>query len=157
MAHSPGTGTAEQLALLTGEPPEPATVDGIYRRSAGQPLFTEQLVAHGGDDQQLPDVLADLLDRRLEGLDDPAWQIARALAVADRSLVDVLLEEVTSLPRADLAAGLHRLANRRLLRSDTSRLVDLRHPLLAEAIRRRLVGPEAVDTHRSCCRFERSG
>ena len=142
-------GTAEQLALLTGEPPEPATVDGIYRRSAGQPLFTEQLVAHGGDDQQLPDVLADLLDRRLEGLDDPAWRIARALAVADRSLVDDLLEEVTSLPRADLAAGLHRLANRRLLRSDTSRLVDLRHPLLAEAIRRRLVGPEAVDTHRT--------
>ena len=63
--------------MLTGEHPESATVDRIYSRTAGQPLFTEQLVAHSGDDQPLPDVLADLLDRRLEGLDDPAWQIAR--------------------------------------------------------------------------------
>jgi hypothetical protein len=141
-------GTAEQLALLTGEHPEPATVDRIYRRTAGQPLFTEQLVAQGGDDQPLPDVLADLLDRRLEGLDDRAWRIARVLAVADRSLGDVLLEGVTSLPPSDLVAGLHHLADRRLLRSHTSRVVELRHPLLAEAIRRRLVGPEAFDTHR---------
>ena len=36
-------GTAEQLALLTGVDPAPASVDRIYRRSAGQPLFTEQL------------------------------------------------------------------------------------------------------------------
>ena len=141
-------GTAEQLALLTGEQPASATVDRIYRRTAGQPLFTEQLVAHGGDDQALPDLLADLLDRRLEGLDDDAWRIARVLGVADRPLADVVLEEVTSLPPAALAAGLHRLADRRLLRSHTSRVVELRHPLLAEAMRRRLVGPEAVDTHR---------
>ena len=141
-------GTAEQLALLTGEQPASETLDRIYRRTAGQPLFTEQLVAHGGDDQALPDVLADLLDRRLEGLDDHAWRIARALGVADRSLADVVLEEVTSLPPTVLAAGLHHLADRRLLRSHTSRVVELRHPLLAEAIRRRLVGPEEVDTHR---------
>ena len=141
-------GTAEQLALLTREQPEPATVDRIYRRTAGQPLFTEQLVAHGGDDQLLPDALADLLDRRLEGLDDHAWQIARVLGVADRSLADVVLEQATSLPPVALAAGLHRLADRRLLRSHTSRVVELRHPLLAEAIQRRLVGPEAVETHR---------
>jgi hypothetical protein len=141
-------GTAEQLALLTREQPEPAMVDRIYRRTAGQPLFTEQLVAHGGDDQLLPDALADLLDRRLEGLDDHAWQIARVLGVADRSLADVVLEQATSLPPVALAAGLHRLADRRLLRSDTSRVVELRHPLLAEAIQRRLVGPEAVETHR---------
>ncbi len=70
------------------------------------------------------------------------------LGVADRPLADVVLEEVTSLPPAALAAGLHRLADRRLLRSHTSRVVELRHPLLAEAMRRRLVGPEAVDTHR---------
>ncbi len=140
--------TAEQLALLTGQPPEPATVDAIYRRTAGQPLFTEQLVAHDSDDPQLPDLLADLLDRRLEGLDGFAWRVARALAVADRSLADTVLEEVTGLSSAELAVGLHGLVDRRLLRSDTSRVVELRHPLLAEAIRRRVVGPEAVDTHR---------
>ena len=50
--------------------------------------------------------------------------------------------------RPPLAAGLHPLADRRLLRSHTGRVVELRHPPLAEAMRRRLVGPEAVDTHR---------
>jgi tetratricopeptide (TPR) repeat protein len=141
-------GTAEQLALLTGEDPDPASVDRIYRRTAGQPLFTEQLVAQAGDDQPLPDVLADLLDRRLDGLEDPAWRLARALGVADRPLADALLREVTALASAELTTGLHQLADRRLLRSTESRNVELRHPLLAEAIRRRLVGQESADEHR---------
>ncbi len=141
-------GTAEQLALLTGEHPDAASVDRIHRRTAGQPLFTEQLVAQAGDDQSLPDVLTDLLDRRLDGLDEPAWRIARALGVADRPLSDGLLSEVTTLASAELAAGLHQLADRRLLQPTGNQDVQLRHPLLAEAIRRRLVRPESVDEHR---------
>ena len=140
--------TAEQMALLSGEPPLPSTVDRIYRRTAGQPLFTEQLLAQSSDDPALPDVLAELLDRRLEGLDGSAWRIARALGVADRPLAGVLLGEVTRLSLDELTAGLHGLADRRLLHSASSRVVELRHPLLAEAIRRRLVGPESVDEHR---------
>ena len=46
-------GTAEQLALLTGAAPDPASVDRIYRRTAGQPLFTEQLAAQA-DGQPMP-------------------------------------------------------------------------------------------------------
>ena len=141
-------GTAEQLALLSGEQPDPASVDRIHRRTAGQPLFTEQLAAQAGDDQPLPDVLADLLDRRLDGLDEPAWRIARALGVADRPLADGLLSEVTTLAMAGLTAGLHQLSDRRLLHPSGDHDVELRHPLLAEAIRRRLVGPESADEHR---------
>ncbi len=139
--------TAEQVALLTGTDPDSALVDRIYRRTAGQPLFTEQLLAQTDHDHPLPDLLADLLDRRLEGLDEPAWRIARALGVADRPLPDALLREVTALDSTELAAGLHGLADRRLLRPTESRDAELRHPLLAEAIRRRLVGPELVDEH----------
>jgi hypothetical protein len=140
-------GTAQQLTLLTGDDPDPASVDRIYRRTAGQPLFTEQLLAQTDDDQPLPDLLADLLDRRLDGLDDPAWRIARALGVADRPLTDALLREVTALASGELTTGLHGLADRRLLCPTASRDAELRHPLLAEAIRRRLVGPELVDEH----------
>ena len=141
-------GTAEQMEMLTGEQPEPAWLDQIHRRAAGQPLFTEQLVAQADNDGQLPDGLADLLDRRLDGLDEPAWRIARALGVADRPLTDGLLREVTMLASAELAAGLHQLADRRLLHSTGDQEVQLRHPLLAEAIRRRLVFPESADEHR---------
>ena len=94
--------TAEQLALLTGGDPDPASVDRIHRRSRGQPLFTEQLAAQVGDDQPLPDVLADLLDRRLDGLGQQAWWIARAPGAADRSLADGPLGDVTRLePRGE--------------------------------------------------------
>ena len=141
-------GTAEQLALLTGERPDAASVDRIHRRTAGQPLFTEQLAAQAGEDQPLPAVLTDLLDRRLDGLDQPAWRVARTLGVADRPLPDGLLSEVTALASAELAAGLHQLADRRLLHPAGDRDVQLRHPLLAEAIRRRLVRPESLDEHR---------
>ena len=141
-------GTAEQLALLTGADPDPVSVDRIHRRTAGLPLFTEQLTAQTGDDQTLPDALAELLDRRLDGLDQPAWGIARALGVADRPLVYGLLAEVTTLAPSELTAGLRQLTDRRLLHPSVGNDVELRHPLLAEAIRRRLVGPEPVDVHR---------
>ena len=117
----------------------------IHRRTAGQPLFTKQLAAQGGDDQSLPEVLADLLDRRLDGLDAPAWRIARARGVADRALVDRLLADVTTLAPTELTTGLRQLTDRRLLHPSIGHDVELRHPLLAEAIRRRLVGSEAVD------------
>ena len=75
-------------------------------------------------------------------------RIARALGVADRPLVDGLLAEVTTLEPSELTAGLRQLTDRRLLHPSVGNDVELRHPLLAEAIRRRLVGPEPVDVHR---------
>ncbi|WP_344042268.1 hypothetical protein [Nocardioides panacihumi] len=59
-----------------------------------------------------------------------------------------MLAAVTDLAPADLTSGLHELADRCLLAAATNRAVELRHPLLAEAIRRRLVGPEAAEEHR---------
>ncbi len=142
-------GTAEQLALLTGGEPDPAWVDRIYRRAAGQPLFTEQLVAQAGDEGPLPDVLADLLDQRLEGLDEPAWSVARALGIADRPLTGHELRNITTLTADSLTTQLRDLDRRRLLAASASgHDVQLRHPLLAEAVRRRLVAGEGPDVHR---------
>jgi tetratricopeptide (TPR) repeat protein len=140
--------TTEQLDLLGFGPIDPADVDRIYRRSQGQPLFTEQLAAHAGEGGTLPERLADLLDRRLDGLDAPAWTIARVLGVADRSLSDGLLGGVTELSVTDLATGLHELMDRRLLQPPSGHDVQLRHPLLAEAIRFRLLPTETADEHR---------
>ncbi len=137
-------GTAEQLALLgagTG------SADRIHRRSGGQPLFTEQLAAQP-EGAPMPDLLADLLDRRLADVDGHAWTTARALGVADRPLDDAVLVRASGLEPAELAAGLHELLDRRLLRSGHDRSVELRHPLLAEAIRRRLLAGELADEHR---------
>jgi tetratricopeptide (TPR) repeat protein len=141
-----GDETAEQLTLL-GTGADPELVKRIHRRSQGQPLFTEQL-ARQPDGQPMPQLLTDLLDRRLDGLGGTAWSLARALAVADRALDDGLLADITRLDSAGLSAGLHELADRHLLRASSGHRVELGHPLQAEAIRRRLVTPEALAEHR---------
>ena len=71
--------TAEQMALL-GVPVTPSEVDRMHQRSAGLPLFVEQL-ARSADPATLPEQLADLLDRRLAGISPEEWVIARALGI----------------------------------------------------------------------------
>ena len=136
--------TAQQLALLRGHEPEPEDVARIHARSLGQPLFTEQLALHP-DDRPLPDVLADLLLRRLRGLSSGGWAVGRALGIADRPLRAGQLAEITAL---DPVAGLRELDAQRLLASADGPEVRLRHPLVADAIRQHLVAGEAAEVHR---------
>jgi tetratricopeptide (TPR) repeat protein len=138
--------TAEQLGLLGGWT-DPTHVDRIHDRSQGQPLFTEQLAAQG-EGEPMPQLLADLLDHRLDEIGSEAWSVARALGIADRALDDGLLTDITGLDDADLTAGLHELADRHLLRRANGHRVELGHPLQAEAVRRRLVTLETVAEHR---------
>ena len=140
--------TADQLRLLTGTEPDAALVARIHSRSAGQPLFTEHLAAQAGEGD-LPGLLTDLLDQRLGLLDGPPWQVARALGFADRGLRDDALRHSTGLSHDDLVAALHELRDRRLLSLGASESeVRLSHPLLAEAVRRRVMPGEAADEHR---------
>jgi tetratricopeptide (TPR) repeat protein len=140
-------GTAEQLALALGSVPDEALLDAIHTRAQGLPLFTEQLASAGGD--SFPDRLADLLDARLGMLDGPDWSIMRALGVADRPLPSAVLQAATMMAADDLVAGLRELSQRRLVSAEGGGdAARLRHPLLAEAVRRRLVPGEAWTQHR---------
>ena len=136
--------TAQQLALLRGRDPAPDDVTRIHARSLGQPLFTEQLALHP-DDRPLPELLADLLLRRLRGLSPGGWLVGRALGVADRPLGAGQLAQITGL---DPVAGLRELNEQRLLAPADGSEVRLRHPLVAAAIRQHLVAGEAPEVHR---------
>ena len=92
-------------------------------------------------------LLHELLDRRLDGLEVEAWTVARTLGIAARELTDAQLREATELESGPLADGLRQLADRHLLTSP-GHAVGLRHPLLAEAVRRRCVLVESVEAHR---------
>ena len=144
--------TVEQLTLVLGRPPGSALADRIHSRSRGQPLFTEHLAAHAGGDETLPRFLADLLDQRFTGVRDATWQVARVLGVAARPLTTTQLITATGLDRDELTAELRDLTRRRLVMSTPDGSVQLQHPLLAEAARRRLVAGEAADVHRSLAR-----
>jgi tetratricopeptide (TPR) repeat protein len=142
-------GTRDQLALLTGATPSTTMLDAIHTRTRGQPLFTEQLATHATVGEPLPALLADLLDARLGDLRGAPWLAARALGVAERPLDPRVLAQVCDLGRDDLAGALHDLTDQRLLapsRGQRQR-AELRHPLLADAIRRRLVAGEAAIVH----------
>jgi tetratricopeptide (TPR) repeat protein len=140
--------TAEQLRLLGTAEPSAAVVDRIYRRSRGQPLFTEQLAAHGGDGSTLPPMLSDLLDDRLEALDDSCWPVVRTLAVASRPLTFGQLRAASGVVTEALLTALRRLDDMRLLAGGDRHEVELRHPLLAQAVHRRLVPGESAIVHR---------
>ena len=137
--------TAAQLRLLRPAITE-AAVRRIHARSQGQPLFTEQL-AH--EESGAPSTfLGDLLDGRIGRLDGDAWRAATVLGIADRPMTEATLARATCLGRDRLTLSLRQLRDSGLLdASDDS--VHLRHPLLAEAARRRLLPGEAADVHRS--------
>ncbi|MGH3362141.1 MAG: ATP-binding protein [Nocardioides sp.] len=142
--------TTEQLRLRADEAMDRDQAIRIHDRSRGHPLFTEQLAAHAeGPGGGMPRLLAEVLDRRLEGLGDDAVTVTAVLGLADRGLTDSVLEEVTGLDHGRLIGALHELAARHLLTPDNSRTATLGHPLLAEAARRRVVPGEAPPVHRS--------
>jgi tetratricopeptide (TPR) repeat protein len=138
-------GTEHQIRLLTGTSVPPELASRIHARSRGHPLFTEQLVSTGGGD--LPRLLADLLDVRIGVLEGAAWSAATALAIVDRPVEETTVGAVADLPSEELVAGLHELRGRLLADVASDGEVALRHPLLGEAIRRRLTSTETVVHH----------
>ncbi len=120
----------------------------IHERSQGQPLFTEQLLDAPGPSSPYLD---DLLDRRISPLRRHAWRVASVLGVGDRPLAEDLVRDATGIGRRQLAETLRELRDRRLLEVSGDTL-HLRHPLLAEAVRRRLMPGETTDTHQRLAR-----
>ncbi|WP_268112892.1 ATP-binding protein [Nocardioides pini] len=141
--------TQEQLSLLLPGPPDNDLVDRVHRRAQGHPLFIDQLAADPTGVGDMPRLLVDLLDTKLQGLTPTAWAVARALGVADRPLLESQVGAVAELTNDGLVSAERELADRRLLSEPfTSNKVSLRHPLLAETVRRHLFASEAADQHR---------
>ncbi|MFC7724914.1 ATP-binding protein [Nocardioides sp. GCM10028917] len=137
--------TADQLRLTYGETPPDAVVDRIHGLGQGLPLYTDQLA--GSHDGEVPQQLANLLDLRLGQLEGEPWQVARVLGVAARPLAPDTLQQATGLSTSEQLRGLAGLAERRVLRVGVTERVALAHPLLQDAIRRRLLPGEASTVH----------
>ncbi len=141
------SGTREQLTLALGEAPDQGLVDEIHTRTRGHPLFTDQLATAGPETLALG--LAGMFDHRLRELGPDGWAVARALGVADRALMPDALGEASGLALDRVVTVLHQLSDQWLLAPpDGTPTVSLRHPLIAEAIRRRLAPGEAGTLHR---------
>jgi DNA-binding CsgD family transcriptional regulator/tetratricopeptide (TPR) repeat protein len=137
----------DQLSDILGEAPEAGVIDRLFERSAGNPLFTEELLAVGMDGGgSLPATLRDTLLLRLEQLGDAATRALRVLAVAGRA-DDQLLEQACGLEAPDLADGLREAVDANIVSIREDERYEYRHALLREAVYDDLLPGERSKLH----------
>ena len=142
----------EVTAIIRAVAPDPVPAhhaDDIVRRSAGNPLFAQELVAAGKTGVAPVTTIRDVVLRRTRRLSDDAAQAVRALAVIGKPTDHELLAEVAALPPAPLAAALREALDQRILRREgDGELVAFRHPLGQESVYDDVLPSERVDLHR---------
>jgi DNA-binding CsgD family transcriptional regulator/tetratricopeptide (TPR) repeat protein len=128
---------AEQLSGILGHPPAPQLVDELLHRGEGNPFFTEELVAAGGDRAggRLPEDIRDALMVRIEALSPDAQAVLRVAAVAGARVRHPLLDAAAPLDRDTLLGGLREaVAHHVLVQEHDEDVYRFRHALLREAL-----------------------
>jgi DNA-binding CsgD family transcriptional regulator len=146
--------TAGQIASLLDRPIPRRFATDTFKRSEGNPFFTEQLVAWAAAADfgpaaltGLPPGLTSLLLSRTRQLSGSAREILSVLSVAARPLTEPDIAMLTGLPAVKTRRSLSKLQRLNLLRPPRGDGVELRHVLLAEAVAADLLPAERRDVH----------
>jgi DNA-binding CsgD family transcriptional regulator len=144
----PREGVREQISQLMGRATPESLVETIYERSAGNPLYVEELVSAGGAPTGSSRSLSGLVRARVAGLSDVARQVTDALAVLGTASDIGLVAAVAQL-EGEIAAGAVSEAVERGVVRRQKELYALRHPLFGEALAEELRATQrATDMHR---------
>lgn len=135
--------TTQQITAILRRTPETGVAAQIFGRTAGNPFFTEELLASGGDSDFRDTVL-----NRVRHLPDIVRRILRAVALASHDVEHMLLDEMLGLPRETLHTALRLAVDRQLLVVHGSRYA-YRQALVAEAVLADLLPGERIDLHRA--------
>ncbi|MFE7902874.1 AAA family ATPase [Streptomyces sp. NPDC057424] len=144
---------SRQVAGILAHEPEPGRIDAIFERSDGNAFFVEELAvaAHEGCRTGLTDSLRDLLLVRVEGLPEPAQQVARIVAEGGSTVEYRLLSAVARLTEDELIEALRAAVNASILApapgGDGYRF---RHSLVREAVSDDLLPGERSRLNRRC-------
>jgi DNA-binding CsgD family transcriptional regulator/tetratricopeptide (TPR) repeat protein len=138
------------LEDLVGEPPGPELLEALLERTQGNPFFTEQLVAAGGDVSVLPELLRDVLLLSLDGLSEATLRTLRVVAAAGGAQVGhELVVHVVGLSDHELEAALREAVQSGVLTADPGAgTYAFRHALLTEAVLTTLLPGEVGRVHR---------
>jgi DNA-binding NarL/FixJ family response regulator len=139
----PGELSEDAVAELAREeldgPGDAELVAECRRRSGGNPLFARELLRAARERDEdaeapidLPETVANLVERRLGAVPAGARAVARALAVLGEAPTAAEVEAVAGLSPEKTAAGLDRLGAAELL--DGSGGAEFRHPIMREAV-----------------------
>jgi ATP/maltotriose-dependent transcriptional regulator MalT len=138
---------ADQLEDILGETPANELLERLWKRSGGNPLFSEELLAAGVDGLgAAPDTLRDALMLRVERLSEPAQEILRTVAVGQR-LEHPVLAEVSGLDERALRDTLREAVESHILLADEDGWHRFRHALLREVVDDDLLPGERATLH----------
>ncbi len=140
----------EQLESILQEQAPADLADRLYRRSQGNALYTEELLAasEDADGWLLPETLRDALLTRVEKLGPAAQAVVRAAAVLDRPISHGLLEALCDLEPGHVMEGAREAVAHQVLVAGSDGMYSFRHALVGEAIHGDLLPGEDTALHR---------
>jgi len=139
--------TARLIAQITGRGPDDDLLAAVYRRTEGNPLFVEALLADGGLGSGLPESLRDLLVASVRRLPDQTQEVVRVASAGGERIGHGLLATVTGLEDAALARALRPAVAANVLLADANGYA-FRHALIREAVHDELLPGERGQVHR---------
>lgn len=137
--------SAESTDLLTRLGRDPAQAATLQEQSAGNPLFLVELSRTTAAD--IPPVLADLIQSRLERLSETALHVIQAAAVLEPAFTFAILRATSGRSDEETLDGLDALLSTALL-SEQGDAYTFNHPLVATVVRRSLSNARQAFLHR---------
>ncbi|HET7703052.1 MAG TPA: AAA family ATPase [Candidatus Limnocylindrales bacterium] len=141
-----------QLDAIEGATVPAEVVDAVWRRSAGHPLFAEELLASASAGDSQPPSLVEILMARVATLDGDTLAIVRAMAVVGRPVGDRLIGRLVTRSAAEVGAALREATARGVLVGLDGGRHGFRHELLREVVEGELSSGERRELHERLAR-----
>jgi DNA-binding CsgD family transcriptional regulator/tetratricopeptide (TPR) repeat protein len=141
---------ARLVRALAGEAADPEFVETTLARSAGNPLFAEQLVLQAKQDPDaLPATLHELLHARVNALPAETQSVLRSAAVIGRPAAVTLLAATIGMPVEDTEALLRPALDQHVVELRRDDTIAFRHPAFGEVVYAELMPNERRRLHRA--------
>ena len=139
--------TDQLVTRIAAREPDDDLRAAVYRRTEGNPLFVEALLADGETGSGLPESLHDLLVASVRRLPEETQEMVRVVSAGGDRIGHGLLAAVTGLDDAALARALRPAVAANVLLTDADGYA-FRHTLIREAVHDELLPGERGQAHR---------
>jgi DNA-binding CsgD family transcriptional regulator len=137
---------AQQMTGILGRVPEYGSVEQVYERSEGIPLFVEAML-EGGEVCAFPDSMQDLILSSVERLPEETQRVLRIAAAGGIRVGHALLAAVSGLSDVELESALRPAIAGNVLQVADNRAYVFRHSLIREAVHDELLPGEHQRLH----------
>lgn len=151
----------KNISVLLGTSAPGALASDLHARTAGNPLFVTEIIrlmqreqfetdgAADGWTRSLPDVVRDVLRRRLAMLPAESQQVLRAAAVIGKEFEVGILSRITELPAGKCVEALDEALNSQIISTpaDSPARFVFAHPLIRETLFKDLPPSQRAQLH----------